>query len=474
MHAVNQDVVWGTAYDGRSGGLYIQEFTKTINGGSTWTTGTINNCAGLEPAMIFALSKDTAYVPMFRQSGSKPQGIYVTRDGGTSWTRQTTASFSNTASFPNVVHFFNKNDGFCMGDPINGDFEIYTTSTGGNSWTLVPVANISNPTTGEFGIVGFYSVVGDKAWFGTNSGRVYRSNDKGLHWDVSTVFSGGGETDVEFRDALNGLAMDKSNRTLSETSDGGVTWTAVTSTGNIGYDDFCYVPGTANTWVSTGYGASYSFNGGHSWATFPGTQADQFLAVDFANNHCGWAGTFNTNATVKGMYKYSGLLEVLSPVTNLTASPDNNSVQLSWAEPATVPLSYNIYRDDVLLANTTSLQYIDLPQVGGTLNYCVTSVYALGESEKTCASAEIILGLNNTDQAAYRIYPNPSSEQINIETPVKFSEVRMINSLGQVVYKNTAKGTNLRILTAGFEPGMYILQIYTGKQVISKKVSVIR
>lgn len=476
IHAVNQDVVWGTAYDGRSGGLYIQEFTKTINGGTTWTPGTINNCAGLEPAMVFALSKDTAYVPMFRQSGSKPQGIYVTRDGGTSWTRQTTASFSNSSSFPNAVHFFNKNDGFCMGDPINGDFEIYTTSNGGTTWTLVPGVNIADPASGEFGVVGYCAAFGDNAWFGTNEGRVYRTIDKGLHWDVSsTSFGNTIYTDVDFKDALHGLAQDKSTTgDFCETSDGGVTWTAVNSTGNFGASDFCYVPGTENTWVTTGNGVHYSFDGGHSWAPFPGTQADQFLAVDFANNHCGWAGTFNTNATVKGMYKYSGLLEVLNPVANLTASPDNNSVQLSWTEPGNVPLSYNIYRDDVLIANTTSLQYLDLPQVGGTVNYCVTSVYALGESEKTCATAEVILGLTHTDQAAYRIYPNPSSELINIETPVKFSEVRMINSLGKVVYKNTAKGSNLRILTAGFEPGVYILQIYTGTQVISKKVSVIR
>jgi hypothetical protein len=50
----------------------------------------------------------------------------------------------------------------------------------------------------------------------------------------------------------------------------------------------------------------------------------------------------------------------------------------------------------------------------------------------------------------------------------------MINNLGKVVYRNNSKGTNLHILTEGFDEGMYILQIYTGTQVISKKVSIIR
>ncbi|MDO9255151.1 MAG: C10 family peptidase [Bacteroidales bacterium] len=475
MQAVNSDVVWATAYDGKNSSNYIQEFTKTIDGGNTWTPGIINNCTGLEPAMVFAFSKDTAYVPMYVQTGIN-QGIYVTRDGGTTWNRQSTASFSNASSFPNVIHFFNKNEGFCMGDPINGDFEIYTTSNGGTNWTLVPGANIADPASGEFGVVGYYSAVGDKAWFGTNEGRVYRTSDKGLHWDVSaTTFTNTDYTDVEFRDALHGLAQDKSTSgTFSETSDGGVTWTAVISTGVFGTTDFCYVPGTENTWVSADFGAYYSFDGGHSWATFPGTQAGQFLTVDFANSQSGFAGTFNASATSMGIYQYSGILEILSPVTNLTAIPGVNMVQLSWTAPATVPLSYNIYCNDVLITNTASLDYADVPLVGGSLNYCVAAVYALGESPKICATAIIILGLANTDQAAYRIYPNPSSDIINVVAPAKFNEVRMINSLGKVVYKNNTKGTNLRILTNGFEPGMYILQIYTGTQIISKKVSIVR
>lgn len=479
MHAVNPDVVWATGYDGRSGSTVIQEFTKTSDGGSTWTKGTINNCSGLEPAMIFALSKDTAYVPMYKQSGTNAQGIYVTRNGGTTWSRQKTAAFSDGSSFPNVVHFFNKNDGFCMGDPINGDFEIYTTSDGGLTWVLVPGANIENPATGEFGVVGYYSAFGDKAWFGTNEGRVYRTTDKGLHWDASaTTFGNTVYTDVEFRDGMHGLAQDKSiTGNFSETSDGGVTWTAVNSTGDFGSSDFCYVPGTENTWVATGYGSAFSFDGGHSWASFPGTETDQFLAVDFANNHSGWAGAFSESITSKGMYKYSGVLDpanVLNPVSSLTALPSSNTVELSWTEPATIPLSYNIYRNDTLIGNTTSLLYTDSPVAIGTQDYCVSAVYSLGQSSKSCTTTFITLNIPNTDEAAYRIYPNPSSAIINVITPVRFNEVRMMDNLGKIVYRNSFKGTNLRILTEGFEPGMYIIQIYTGTQVISKKVSIIR
>jgi hypothetical protein len=177
------------------------------------------------------------------------------------------------------------------------------------------------------------------------------------------------------------------------------------------------------------------------------------------------------------MFKFIGLLQpftVLSPVTNLVAEPLDNSVHITWSEPATVPLSYNIYRNDTLLANTPSWQYHDYPVANGPQNYCVTAVYDLGESLKTCTTVWLTVGVPNTDEAAYRVYPNPANEIINVVAPVKFDEVRLINTIGKVVYRNSNKATNLKILTQGFDPGMYILQIYTGTQVISKKISITR
>jgi len=47
-----------------------------------------------------------------------PGEFIVTTDGGWHWNRQVTASFSNANSFPDCIHFFNENEGWCMGDPI--------------------------------------------------------------------------------------------------------------------------------------------------------------------------------------------------------------------------------------------------------------------------------------------------------------------------------------------------------------------
>lgn len=392
LHAVDDQVVWATAYDGSTASAVIQEFTRTVNGGELWVPGVVNNATGLEFAMIFGIDANTAYVAMYRMSGSNPQGIYVTNDGGATWTQQVTASFNNPASFPNVVHFFDANNGFAQGDPINGDFELYTTTDGGTNWTLVPGANIPDPLTGEWGVVGYYSAVGDNIWFGTNKGRVYRSSDKGLTWDVSTTSLGATYVDVEFANELHGLAQDKgsaSTGTFAETFDGGVTWTNISASGPTLSNDFTYVPGTEMTFVATGAatgatGVAFSYDGGHNWEYFPDTEATQFLATDFVDPETGWAGGFNVSATEGGMYKFNGSLLAPEPPTNLQAIVVNQTVTLTWDAPANLAsnfLGYTVWRNTVPIATLlTETTYVDENLALGAYSYMVTAVYENGES----------------------------------------------------------------------------------------------
>ena len=140
-----------------------------------------------------------------------------------------------------------------------------------------------------------------------------------MNWEVSqTTFVGETYTDVTFKDALNGIAQDKnaeSTGTICETVDGGATWQAVTYTGNCFTNDLDYVPGTSNTYVSTGAatgfsGASFSHDGGHNWIEFDETTGIQFLATSWIDDTTGWAGCFNdqTNPGLLGVYVYTGEL----------------------------------------------------------------------------------------------------------------------------------------------------------------------
>ena len=317
MHAVDENIVWASGYDGSGSGQSYQDFTMTINGGDEWNPGTVDNAEGLDFAMIVAVNENYAWTAMYTVESGDPQGIFHTSDGGNTWAQQASAAFSGAGAFPNCVHFWNENDGWCQGDPVDGYFEMYTTTDGGDTWVRVPQGNIPDPLPGEWGTVGYYDVVGDTVWFGTqNGGRVFKSTDKGYTWTVATTpFPSGAYVDIRFKDQNNGLAMDKNFEfaELAETSDGGATWTTITYSGVCYGADFDYVPGTDNMYVSTGVnandpayqGASYSLDGGHIWTTWDEMSGTQLFGTTWVDGTIGWAGNFNVDEFTGGMYKYT-------------------------------------------------------------------------------------------------------------------------------------------------------------------------
>ena len=128
MHAVDENIVWAAGYDGSGGAQPYQDFTMTVNGGDEWTSGIVDNAEGLDFAMIVGVDENNAWAAMYQTEAGDPQGIYHTNDGGDNWVHQDTALFSAAGSFPNCVHFWDENEGWCQGDPVDGYFEMYTTT----------------------------------------------------------------------------------------------------------------------------------------------------------------------------------------------------------------------------------------------------------------------------------------------------------------------------------------------------------
>ncbi len=310
---VDQNVVWATAYDGSGNNANVQQFTKTTDGGLTWTPGNINiNNTGLGISMIHAQSATKAWLAAYPNGIGQTGGIWITNDGGTTWTRQNTATYNNSASFTNAVYFWNDNEGLAMGDPINNDFEIYRTTNGGTNWTLVAGANIPNAQASEYGYVHNMEVVGDNVWFGTSTGRIFYSSNRGATWQVFTspVTDFGGTTmsaNMSFTSPTEGIIINNAG-SIWRTTNSGSTWTSVTPTGPVYTSGLCYIEGT-QTVFSTGAasgsaGSSYSEDGGVTWTLI---DAQQHLYVDFINPSIGWSGWFNTSATQNGMWKWNDL-----------------------------------------------------------------------------------------------------------------------------------------------------------------------
>lgn len=310
---VDDNIAWGIGYNGINPSNNIQRFSRTADGGLTWTDGTFTlGNVGLGIADISALDTQIAFVAAYPRSANQQGGVWKTEDGGATWNKLTQTEFSSSASFINVLQIYDNGDGILIGDPINNAWEMYRTANFGTTFTALNQANIPAPQTDETGYLAKKVVVGNSIWFTTSKGRVYHSANRGLNWNVYTspISDFGGTTvsgDISFSDATKGVLQTKAG-VIYSTLNSGATWTEITTTGsgNPYGDNIAYAPGTS-TIVSVGsnpdfQGSSYSIDDGLTWTNI---DALQHVDVAFFNNTTGYSGGFTETSDTGGVFVYS-------------------------------------------------------------------------------------------------------------------------------------------------------------------------
>lgn len=336
-------------------------FTKTADGGDTWSGGTIP--MGPEPyaSNICPISSTTAWA-----SGTDLDfASYVLRtdDGGGTWKRQLEDGFTGATSYVDFVHFWDAQNGLAVGDPApsatepNPFYEIYTTTDGGLTWSRVPSANIPAPD-GDFGEAGGYEVRGDHVWFNTLdlttflSKRIYHSKDRGQTWEVLNP-PGNRFAFWSFSDSLHGmtafrLVPGQPNVLINYTADGGATWTELPPyISPEAASDYILIPQshfiltarrTDN--ISGPFSTYLSKDLGKTWQQI--ASGENVALFDFNSPSVGYGGEWQPADHATRMYKYTGspltgLLSGLMLDARVVVAPnpaaDYFDVQIETAEP---------------------------------------------------------------------------------------------------------------------------------------------
>jgi photosystem II stability/assembly factor-like uncharacterized protein len=271
---------------------------RTVNGGETWQSVGPPGTSALQFRDIEAFDADEAVI-LSIGVGTNSR-VYTTSDAGQHWT----LTFQNDEpnAFYDCITFFDRRHGLGLSDPVDGRFRIIATEDGGLSWHLVQ-ADMPPALAGEFAFAAsgqcLVSAGPRRAWFATGGepeARVFRSDDRGETWEVSSTpipsSASAGIFALAFRDQRHGLAVggDFAAPTvapdhLALTKDGGQSWELAADAPNE------YRSGA--TWVTNQdaivvgpTGSDVSQDGGRTWEGF---DDGSFDTVDCADRNACWA-----------------------------------------------------------------------------------------------------------------------------------------------------------------------------------------
>ena len=96
-------------------------------------------------------------------------------------------------------------------------------------------------------------------------------------------------------------------------------------------------------------------------------------------------------------------------------------------------------------------------------HYNCTDVYYIGIDDVKISQSS--LAVANSQKAQIAIYPNPTSDFLNIQNVKDLQNVRIFDMTGKKVIETSSANIDVKGLSAG----QYIINIYSGKEVTSRK-----
>ena len=291
-HAVDARTVWAAGTGGT--------VTRTVDGGATWTAGTVPGADSLQFRDVHAWSAREAAVLSI--GNGEDSRVYRTTDGGATW-RET---FRNRApeAFYDCFAFWRDGSGLLFSDSVDGRFLFQRTADRGATWEPVPPEALppAQPGEGSFASSGTCLATreGTTAWQVTGNAetpRLLATEDRGATWTTADLPLAGGEAaggaSVAFGAGGRALAVGGDIADAGAMSDAVAVWDggAWRAGGALPFTGAAYgvafVPGTASGAPASGApasgagspeaalavgpgGVALSRDGGASWSLLSG------------------------------------------------------------------------------------------------------------------------------------------------------------------------------------------------------------
>ena len=119
----------------------------------------------------------------------------------------------------------------------------------------------------------------------------------------------------------------------------------------------------------------------------------------------------------------------------------NNSVHYSFSESATSPYIWN------------GTEYTE------TGDYTQTFTAENGCDSIVTLHLNILSGISDIDDSAITVYPNPIGNTLYINAEEPISEIEIVNTLGQIVYRKEVNADNVVCDVEGLSNGIYVVRI---------------
>ena len=191
--------------------------------------------------------------------------------------------------------------------------------------------------------------------------------------------------------------------------------------------------------------------------------------LDYNWNIGGFVSPFGDGSSAQPLIKENVLLNITSSVASALESGVASGISVEFI-PSKAFIEYNVYRNGVVVGNTTETEYYDEIPYIDEFTYCVTALYEEGESE---CSNEVCLYIGSVGENLFKltqVYPNPATDVVNIKSAFQIENVKVFNYNGQVVANETVNSTMYKVNTSQFNSGLYFFRIETTEGTISKRV----